>query len=182
MNFEIPLCSNILFLIDLNITILVQCELLCVIEDKSIIILHWHTQHFLACTTWDCLLVCIYWTHRMWIWTFRLTVFCILKLQKSAFICNDSWEYRTNKEVCIYTGFHFEEHWGMCCLAKFSWIIMQALSSFLFSVNQTVQSISSDILGFTGDEATRRNLKLLIKSLSRLLWRWKDTEKHSHKI
>lgn len=32
-----------------------------------------------------------------------------------------------------------------------------------------LQSISSDIVGFTGDEATRRNLKLLIKSLSRLL-------------
>ncbi|KAM3210660.1 hypothetical protein ACQJBY_064560 [Aegilops geniculata] len=31
------------------------------------------------------------------------------------------------------------------------------------------QSISSDISGFTGDEATRRNIKLLIKSLSRLL-------------
>lgn len=34
-----------------------------------------------------------------------------------------------------------------------------------------LQSISSDIVGFTGDEATRRNLKLLIKSLSRLLWK-----------
>ncbi|KAL6502258.1 hypothetical protein OROHE_024851 [Orobanche hederae] len=30
-------------------------------------------------------------------------------------------------------------------------------------------NISSDILGFTGNEATRKNLKLLIKSLSRLL-------------
>lgn len=35
----------------------------------------------------------------------------------------------------------------------------------------SLQNISSDILGFTGDDATRRNLKLLIKSLSRLLWR-----------
>lgn len=33
-----------------------------------------------------------------------------------------------------------------------------------------IQSISSDISGFTGDETTRRNIKLLIKSLSRLLW------------
>jgi hypothetical protein len=32
-----------------------------------------------------------------------------------------------------------------------------------------MQSISSDISGFTGDEATRKNIKLLIKSLSRLL-------------
>lgn len=34
---------------------------------------------------------------------------------------------------------------------------------------KNIESISSDISGFTGDEATRRNLKLLIKSLSRLL-------------
>lgn len=34
-----------------------------------------------------------------------------------------------------------------------------------------LQNISSDIIGFTGDEATRRNLKSLIKTLSRLLWR-----------
>lgn len=32
------------------------------------------------------------------------------------------------------------------------------------------QSITSDISGFTGDVAARRNLKMLIKSLSRLLW------------
>lgn len=31
------------------------------------------------------------------------------------------------------------------------------------------QGITSDISVFTGDEATRKNLKLLIKSLSRLL-------------
>ncbi|KAF0933651.1 hypothetical protein E2562_018884 [Oryza meyeriana var. granulata] len=39
----------------------------------------------------------------------------------------------------------------------------------LFPSLVTSQSISSDISGFTGDEATRRNIKLLIKSLSRLL-------------
>lgn len=54
-------------------------------------------------------------------------------------------------------------------------------STFVVSLSQTeqevemhltlvkIQSISSDISGFTGDETTRRNIKLLIKSLSRLL-------------
>jgi len=36
-------------------------------------------------------------------------------------------------------------------------------------LSNLIQSISSDISGFTGDETTRRNIKLLIKSLSRLL-------------
>jgi len=40
----------------------------------------------------------------------------------------------------------------------------------LISFGCFLQNVSSDILGFTGDEATRKNLKLLIKSLSRLLW------------
>lgn len=44
------------------------------------------------------------------------------------------------------------------------------LLRFSLSIITSLQNISSDILGFTGDEATRNNLKLLIKSLSRLLW------------
>ncbi|KAG7036881.1 Protein TRIGALACTOSYLDIACYLGLYCEROL 2, chloroplastic [Cucurbita argyrosperma subsp. argyrosperma] len=34
---------------------------------------------------------------------------------------------------------------------------------------KNIESLSSELLGFTGDEATKRNLKVLIKSLSRLL-------------
>ncbi|OVA16499.1 Mammalian cell entry-related [Macleaya cordata] len=46
--------------------------------------------------------------------------------------------------------------------------IRKSIYSFLFTL-KNIENISSDISGFTGDEATRRNLKLLIKSLSRLL-------------
>lgn len=47
-------------------------------------------------------------------------------------------------------------------------LIRKSIYSLIFTL-KNVENISSDILGFTGDEATRRNLKLLIKSLSRLL-------------
>lgn len=47
-------------------------------------------------------------------------------------------------------------------------LIQKSIYTLIFTL-KNVESISSDILGFTGDEATRRNLKLLIKSLSRLL-------------
>ncbi|XP_030507638.2 protein TRIGALACTOSYLDIACYLGLYCEROL 2, chloroplastic isoform X1 [Cannabis sativa] len=46
--------------------------------------------------------------------------------------------------------------------------IQKSVLSLVFTL-KNIESISSDILGFTGDEATRRNLKLLIKSLSRLI-------------
>lgn len=47
-------------------------------------------------------------------------------------------------------------------------LIRKSIYTLIFTL-KNVENISSDILGFTGDEATRRNLKLLIKSLSRLL-------------
>ncbi|CAA3032345.1 TRIGALACTOSYLDIACYLGLYCEROL 2, chloroplastic [Olea europaea subsp. europaea] len=47
-------------------------------------------------------------------------------------------------------------------------LIQKSIYTLIFTL-KNIESISSDILGFTGDEATRRNLKLLIKSLSRLL-------------
>ncbi|XAR70178.1 hypothetical protein NMG60_11026953 [Bertholletia excelsa] len=47
-------------------------------------------------------------------------------------------------------------------------LIRKSIYTLIFTL-KNIESISSDILGFTGDEATRRNLKLLIKSLSRLL-------------
>ncbi|XP_058224240.1 protein TRIGALACTOSYLDIACYLGLYCEROL 2, chloroplastic [Rhododendron vialii] len=47
-------------------------------------------------------------------------------------------------------------------------LIRKSIYTLIFTL-KNVESISSDILGFTGDEATRRDLKLLIKSLSRLL-------------
>ncbi|GAB4855659.1 Protein TRIGALACTOSYLDIACYLGLYCEROL 2, chloroplastic [Ancistrocladus abbreviatus] len=47
-------------------------------------------------------------------------------------------------------------------------LIQKSIHSLIFTL-RNIENISSDILGFTGDEATRRNLKLLIKSLSRLL-------------
>ncbi|KAK9126318.1 hypothetical protein Scep_015164 [Stephania cephalantha] len=47
-------------------------------------------------------------------------------------------------------------------------LIRKSVYSLLFTL-KNIENISSDISGFTGDEATRRNLKLLIKSLSRLL-------------
>ncbi|KAJ8545018.1 hypothetical protein K7X08_017601 [Anisodus acutangulus] len=47
-------------------------------------------------------------------------------------------------------------------------LIRKSIYTLVFTL-KNVENISSDILGFTGDEATRRNLKMLIKSLSRLL-------------
>ncbi|KAI4313364.1 hypothetical protein L6164_026350 [Bauhinia variegata] len=47
-------------------------------------------------------------------------------------------------------------------------LIRKSIYTLIFTL-KNIENISSDILGFTGDEATRRNLKLLIKSLSRLL-------------
>uniref|UniRef100_A0A6N2L0Z6 Uncharacterized protein n=1 Tax=Salix viminalis TaxID=40686 RepID=A0A6N2L0Z6_SALVM len=47
-------------------------------------------------------------------------------------------------------------------------LIQKSIYSLIFTL-KNVENISSDILGLTGDEATRRNLKALIKSLSRLL-------------
>lgn len=47
-------------------------------------------------------------------------------------------------------------------------LIQKSIYSLIFTL-KNIENISSDILGFTGDEATRRNLKALIKSLSRLL-------------
>ncbi|KAL3520296.1 hypothetical protein ACH5RR_018445, partial [Cinchona calisaya] len=44
-------------------------------------------------------------------------------------------------------------------------LIQKSIYSLIFTL-KNIENISSDILGFTGDEATRRNLKLLIKSLS----------------
>ncbi|KAF0928451.1 hypothetical protein E2562_003263 [Oryza meyeriana var. granulata] len=47
-------------------------------------------------------------------------------------------------------------------------LIKQSIFTLIFTL-KNIESISSDISGFTGDKATRRNIKLLIKSLSRLL-------------
>ncbi|XP_015583906.2 protein TRIGALACTOSYLDIACYLGLYCEROL 2, chloroplastic [Ricinus communis] len=47
-------------------------------------------------------------------------------------------------------------------------LIQKSIYSLIFTL-KNIENISSDILGFTGDETTRRNLKALIKSLSRML-------------
>ncbi|EPS69737.1 hypothetical protein M569_05026, partial [Genlisea aurea] len=47
-------------------------------------------------------------------------------------------------------------------------LIQKSICTLLFTL-KNIESISSDILGFTGDDATRKNLKMLIKSLSRML-------------
>ncbi|KAJ7980672.1 protein TRIGALACTOSYLDIACYLGLYCEROL 2, chloroplastic-like [Quillaja saponaria] len=47
-------------------------------------------------------------------------------------------------------------------------LIQKSICTLIFTL-KNMENVSADILGFTGDEATRRNLKLLIKSLSRLL-------------
>lgn len=47
-------------------------------------------------------------------------------------------------------------------------LIQKSIYTLVFTL-KNIESISSDILGLTGDEATRQNLKVLIKSLSRLL-------------
>jgi len=49
------------------------------------------------------------------------------------------------------------------------WYAFLELNDMALPLSNLIQSISSDISGFTGDETTRRNIKLLIKSLSRLL-------------
>lgn len=47
-------------------------------------------------------------------------------------------------------------------------LIQKSIYTLIFTL-KNIENISSDISGFTGDEVTRKNLKLLIKSLSRLL-------------
>lgn len=47
-------------------------------------------------------------------------------------------------------------------------MMKKSIASLVF-ILKNVESISSNVSGFTGDEATRRNIKMLIKSLSRLL-------------
>ncbi|MFS8034681.1 putative protein TRIGALACTOSYLDIACYLGLYCEROL 2 [Helianthus anomalus] len=47
-------------------------------------------------------------------------------------------------------------------------LIQKSIYTLVFTL-KNIESISSDILGFTGDEATRKNLKAVIKTLSRLL-------------
>ncbi|KAA3480172.1 protein TRIGALACTOSYLDIACYLGLYCEROL 2, chloroplastic-like [Gossypium australe] len=47
-------------------------------------------------------------------------------------------------------------------------LIQKSIYTLIFTL-KNIENISSDILGFTGDESTRKNLKLLIKSLSRML-------------
>ncbi|TKY46584.1 TRIGALACTOSYLDIACYLGLYCEROL 2 [Spatholobus suberectus] len=47
-------------------------------------------------------------------------------------------------------------------------LIQKSIYTLIFTL-KNIENISSDILGFTGDEATRKNLKLLIKSLSRIV-------------
>ncbi|KAG6538479.1 protein TRIGALACTOSYLDIACYLGLYCEROL 2, chloroplastic-like [Zingiber officinale] len=47
-------------------------------------------------------------------------------------------------------------------------LIRESILTLMFTL-KNIESISSDISGFTGDEPTRKNLKLLIRSLSRLL-------------
>ncbi|OMP06289.1 Mammalian cell entry-related protein [Corchorus olitorius] len=47
-------------------------------------------------------------------------------------------------------------------------LIQKSIYTLIFTL-KNIENISSDILGFTGDETTRKNLKSLIKSLSRLL-------------
>ncbi|CAA0828794.1 Protein TRIGALACTOSYLDIACYLGLYCEROL 2-chloroplastic [Striga hermonthica] len=47
-------------------------------------------------------------------------------------------------------------------------LIQKSIYTLIFTL-KNIENISSDILGFTGDEATRKNLKSLIKSLSRML-------------
>ncbi|XP_076919920.1 protein TRIGALACTOSYLDIACYLGLYCEROL 2, chloroplastic-like [Bidens hawaiensis] len=44
-------------------------------------------------------------------------------------------------------------------------LIQKSIYTLVFTL-KNIESLSSDILGFTGDEATRKNLKLVIKSLS----------------
>ncbi|XVF65637.1 hypothetical protein PTKIN_Ptkin09bG0265000 [Pterospermum kingtungense] len=47
-------------------------------------------------------------------------------------------------------------------------LLQKSIYTLIFTL-KNIENISSDILGFTGDESTRRNLKSLIRSLSRLL-------------
>lgn len=103
--------------------------------------------------------------------SFQANSFC---WQKSSFINFGSWQHGTDSEVFMFTGFHLEEHWGEILPSTFQhigWVLFSALIMCHCWLYLQLQNISSDIIGFTGDEATRRNLKSLIKTLSRLLWR-----------
>ncbi|KAE9614896.1 hypothetical protein Lal_00036042 [Lupinus albus] len=47
-------------------------------------------------------------------------------------------------------------------------LIRKSIYTLVFTL-KNIENISCDVLGFTGDETTKKNLKLLIKNLSRLL-------------
>ncbi|TKY57090.1 TRIGALACTOSYLDIACYLGLYCEROL 2 [Spatholobus suberectus] len=47
-------------------------------------------------------------------------------------------------------------------------LVQKSINTLIFTL-KNIENISKDIVGFTGDESTKRNLKLLIKNLSRLL-------------
>ncbi|KAF6137775.1 hypothetical protein GIB67_040483 [Kingdonia uniflora] len=76
--------------------------------------------------------------------------------------------------VHIFTYYDFQlSKWMSLLLVSDSQLSLRRMrwffSTFIIFDVLILQNISSDVSGFTGDEATRRNLKLLIKSLSRLL-------------
>lgn len=47
-------------------------------------------------------------------------------------------------------------------------LIQKSIHTLIFTL-KNIENITSDMVGFTGDESTKKNLKLLIKNLSRLL-------------
>ncbi|XP_020226674.1 protein TRIGALACTOSYLDIACYLGLYCEROL 2, chloroplastic isoform X1 [Cajanus cajan] len=47
-------------------------------------------------------------------------------------------------------------------------LVQKSINTLVFTL-KNIENISTDVVGFTGDETTKRNLKLLIKNLSRLL-------------
>ncbi|KAK7320489.1 hypothetical protein VNO77_30003 [Canavalia gladiata] len=47
-------------------------------------------------------------------------------------------------------------------------LVQKSISTLIFTL-KNIENISTDIMGFTGDETAKRNLKLLIKNLSRFL-------------
>lgn len=114
-------------------------------------------------------------------------------MQEGPFIYHDPWEHWTHSEIHSNSGFGLEEHWGeiaysynlcwlqvMSCLFFFFFLFFSIC--LLFSILPPLQNISSNIQGITGDEAIRQNLKSLVKSLSRLLWRQMKRWKYNRRL
>lgn len=113
----------------------------------------WH-----ACSSFELAFRVVSWLH------------ICLSLQKGAHFYSNARDYWADQEVYSLAYIHVEEYRGFLQLSLSLTRNKNHLLVFrIHCFTILLQSISSNVSGFTGDEATALNLKMLIKSLSRLL-------------